>query len=186
MEILNTVFFYILSIICVISAIYCLFQKNIKYAAIGAIVLFLSLSCLYFGLNAPYLALLQILFQGAAGALMLLLVAITFDGKTSKSSSKISLKAIAAPVVGIFFAIIIIPLILYGFGGFKTLSQHSIQDFATILFKNNILSFSAVTILIVTVITGFFAILANKINKIKSLRLVKTPQNKKQEGGLNV
>ncbi len=182
MEILNTVFFYILSTICVISAVYCLFQKKIKNAVIGTIVLFLSLSCLYFGLNAPYLALIQILIQGAVGALMLLLAAITCDSETSKPSFGISLKAIAAPVVGIFFAIIIIPLILYGFGGFKTLSQHSIQDFAAVLFKNNILGFGAVIILILVVITGIFTILANKINKIKSLKLAKTPQNKKQEG----
>ncbi len=181
METINTVIFYILSILCVASGVFCLFQKNTLNAAISAMVLFFGISGLYFLLSAPFLGAAQLFLAGGGiGVLMLFSATLTCKEETAKSS-KISLKTIGAPVVGAFFAIIIIPFILYGFGGIKTPITHTMQDFAAILYKNNALSFELIGILLFVVITGVCAILINKVHKIKNTRLIKTPGNKDSE-----
>ena len=178
METINTVIFYILSLICAVSAVFCLFQKNIMNAVISAMVLFFGMSGLYFLLRAPYLGVAQLfLISGGIGVLMLFAVMVSNDGAQDKKPEKTSLKAIAAPVVGVLFAIIIIPFILYGFGGLKTPLGHTIQEFAEVLYKNNALSFELAGILLFAVIIGISAILINKINKFRATRLVKAPEN---------
>lgn len=178
METINTVIFYILSAICVASAVFCLFQKNTMNAVISAIVFFFGVSGLYFLLKAPYLGAAQIFLTAGAGAVFALFCNMVIDDKKIETEQeKISLKSVAAPVIGLLFALILVPFILYGFSGLKTPVQHTMQDFATVLYKNNILSFELAGLLLFIVIIGVSAIFANKINKIKATRLVKTPES---------
>lgn len=181
METINTVIFYILSTICTVAAIFCFFQKNTINVAISAMILFFGMSGLYFLLKAPYLGAAQLfLWGGGIGILMLFcaMIANNTEEAFKKSTQKISLKTIAAPVIGVFFAAIIIPFILYGFSGLKTPTEYTIQSFAETLYKNNIFSFELAGMLALVVIIGISAILVNKIIKIKNTRLVKTPENK--------
>lgn len=183
----NAVIFYILSIICIISAIFCLFQRETFKAVIGAMVLFFGISGFYFLLGAPYLGAVQILLWGVGiGILMLFSVMMTDkkeDTETGgKRAEKPDLKAIAAPVTGVLFAIILIPFILYSFKEVKIQTAHTIEDFAALLYKNNPFSFELTGILLFAVIVGVCAVIINKKNKIKSAVALKMPENKTEQG----
>jgi NADH-quinone oxidoreductase subunit J len=69
---LTEVLFYIfagLAIACAVSMVY---HKNPLYSAIALVGVFISLSCLYLSLAAPFIAVVQILVY--AGAIMVLVV----------------------------------------------------------------------------------------------------------------
>lgn len=163
MEVLNTIIFYILILICTLCAAFCLFQKSTINSIAGAILLFWGFSGFYFLLNAPYLGAIQIMLWGAGiGILMLFSVMMTNLKNDKKNSLLFSLKTLFTPVLGIIFALLIIPFILYQFKGFKSIQVYTMSDFATNLYKNNAFAFELTGILLFAAILGVTAVIVIK------------------------
>ena len=171
METINAVIFYILCAICLISGIFCMFQKETVNAVISAVVFFWGVSGFYFLLKAPYLGCVQILVWGVGVSILMLFSVMMTNKKDDErqalpeKSGAIDLKTIAAPVIGVIFAILIIPFILYQFGCIKTVAEHPIQDFAIVLYKNNTFSFELTGILLFAAIAGICTIIILKAVK---------------------
>ncbi len=68
----STVFFFLFAGLAIASAISCVYHKNPLYSAISLVGVFISLSCIYITLAAPFIAAVQILIY--AGAIMVLVV----------------------------------------------------------------------------------------------------------------
>jgi len=68
----STVLFYLFAGLAISSAISMVYHKNPLYSAISLIGVFISLSCIYVSLAAPFIAAVQILIY--AGAIMVLVV----------------------------------------------------------------------------------------------------------------
>ena len=103
MEVLNTIIFYILILICTLCAAFCLFQKSTINSIAGAILLFWGFSGFYFLLNAPYLGAIQIMLWGAGiGILMLFSVMMTNLKNDKKNSLLFSLKLYLRLFWGLF------------------------------------------------------------------------------------
>ena len=68
----STIIFYLLAGFAIGCAISLVYHRNPLYGAISLIGVFLSLSCIYFTLAAPFIAAVQILIY--AGAIMVLVV----------------------------------------------------------------------------------------------------------------
>jgi NADH-quinone oxidoreductase subunit J len=68
----STVLFYLFAGLAIASAISMVYHKNPLYSAISLIGVFISLSCIYVSLAAPFIAAVQILIY--AGAIMVLVV----------------------------------------------------------------------------------------------------------------
>lgn len=163
MGILNTIIFYILILICTFCAVFCLFQKSTINSIAGAILLFLGFAGFYFLLDAPYLGAAQIMLWGAGiGILMLFSVMMTNLKNDKKNGISFSLKTLFTPVLGIIFALLIIPFILYQFKGFKTVQTYTMSDFALNLYKNNAFAFELIGILLFAVILGITAVIVIK------------------------
>ncbi len=163
MENLNTVFFYIIAVICAISALFCLFQKNTLNSIISAMFLLWGFSGFYFLLNAPYLAVAQILLWSSGIAVIILFSVMMTNFKTDEESRiSFNLKTLFTPVLAIISALLIIPFILYQFKGYKTSQNFSMKDFALNLYFNNAFAFELAGILIFTVVTGVAAIIIIK------------------------
>ncbi len=162
MEVLNTVIFYILTLICILSAVFCLFQKNIMNSAVSAAILFLDISGFYFLLGAAYLACVQILLFTLGMTVFMLFCTATTNAKDNKSAEFFSLKTLFAPVLAVIFAFLTIPFILYQFKGYKTLQSFSISDFALNLYKNNAFAFEIIGVLLFTAIIGITAVIIVK------------------------
>ncbi len=163
MEILNTVIFYILTAICALSALFCLFQKNIFNSVISAAVLFAGLSGYCFLLNAPLAGVVQILISaGAIIVLMLFSVNTTNQDSEQKYGFLFNLKTLFTPIIAAVFAFLVIPFILYQFKGYKTVQNFLPLDFAINLYKNNALAFELTGILIFTALIGTAAVITIK------------------------
>ncbi len=162
MEVLNTVIFYILTLICILSAVFCLFQKNIMNSAVSAAILFLGISGFYFLLGATYLACVQILLFTLGMTVFMLFCTATTNAKDNKSAEFFSLKTLFAPVLAVIFVFLTIPFILYQFKGYKTLQSFSISDFALNLYKNNAFAFEIIGVLLFTAIIGITAVIIVK------------------------
>ena len=68
----STILFYLFAGLAIASAISMVYHKNPLYSAISLIGVFISLSCIYVSLAAPFIAAVQILIY--AGAIMVLVV----------------------------------------------------------------------------------------------------------------
>ncbi len=161
METLNTVIFYILCAICLVSSMVCLFCKNTFNAVISAGVLFWAFSGLYFLLGATFFGSLQILFFGV-GIIVLMMFSLMMSSKNKKDGFLFNLKTISAPLIAGIFIFLILPFILYQFGGFLTLQSHSISNFSALLYKNNAFSFELAGVLIFCTLIGVITILTAK------------------------
>ena len=173
MEVLNTVIFYILTLMCITSAVFCLFQYNIMNSIISAIILLLGFSGFYFLLGAHYLGSIQILLWGLGTTVLMLFCISMTDCKNNKNTLLFNLKTLFTPVMAIIFAFLIIPFILYQFKGYKTLQNFDVSTFALNLYKNNAFAFEIIGILLFTLITGITAVIIIK-NAHKSSDLDKT------------
>lgn len=170
MEILNTVIFYILTAICMLSALFCLFQKNTFNVLISAALLFASFSGFYFLLNAPVSGAVQILLSaGVITVLMLFSVTATNANDDKKYGFLFNLKTMFTFIIAMVFSFLIIPFILYQFKGYKILQNWLPADFAVNLYKNNSFAVELAGILIFAVLAGVTAVItiknARKSNK---------------------
>ncbi|HQU85404.1 MAG TPA: NADH-quinone oxidoreductase subunit J [Pyrinomonadaceae bacterium] len=68
----TTAFFFLFAGLAIACALSCVYHKNPLYSAVSLIGVFVSLSCLYITLAAPFIAAVQILVY--AGAIMVLVV----------------------------------------------------------------------------------------------------------------
>src|SRR5256885_796222 len=69
---LSTILFFVFAGIAIASAVSMVYHKNPLYSAISLVGVFISLSCIYVTLAAPFIAAVQILIY--AGAIMVLVV----------------------------------------------------------------------------------------------------------------
>ena len=104
------------------------------------------------------------------------------EGTSDSRAEKPDLKAIAAPVAGVLFAIILIPFILYGFKDLETPTEHTIEGFASILYKNNAFSFELAGILLFVSIIGICTVIIKKRNKAKKFRCFRKCPKTKEKG----
>lgn len=176
MDILNTTIFYILTLICLIGAAFCLFQKNTFNFCLFAILSFSGFAGLFFLLNAFYIACAEILLLGLAMTVIILFSTVMTNIKNDKSGIIFNLKTLFAPILNVIFLFLTVPFILYQFKGYKTLQSFNMTDFSLNLYKNNPPAFELIGILIFTVIVGITAIITFKTtHKTSSL-------NKSQNG----
>ncbi len=160
---INTVFFYILSAICLITTLFCLFKKDTVSTVAGAVIIFWAFSGFYFMLGAPYLAAVQLMLWGVGiSILMMFSVMMTYKKDDEKNGFLFNLKTIATPVICGIFIMLVAPFILYGCRGENTLKIHNISDFAILLYKNNPLGFELTGILLFCAIAGIAAIIVKR------------------------
>lgn len=160
---INTIFFYILSAISLILALFCLFKKDTISAVIAAVIVFWCIAGFYFMLEAPYLAAVQIMLWGVGiSILMMFCVMMSARKDEEKNGFLFNLKTLATPAISGIFIFIITPFILFHYQGQNTLKTHNITDFAILLYKNNPLSFELAGVLLFCTIVGIAAIIIRK------------------------
>ncbi len=161
MDTLNAVIFYILSAICLISGLFCLFHKCTFNAVISASLLLWAVSGLYFLLGASFLAGIQMLLWGV-GITIIMMFSIIMTNKDDKDGFLFNLKTLSVPLIGGIFIFLILPFILYQFSGLVNLQSYSAGDFSTLLYKNNAFSFELAGVLVFCVLIGIITILTAK------------------------
>jgi NADH:ubiquinone oxidoreductase subunit 6 (subunit J) len=82
MEIISSIFFYIIAGVALLSALAVVFMPGIVYSAVSLIVTFLSVAGIFILLNADFVGVSQIIIYGV-GVTIVLLFAIMLTGKKS-------------------------------------------------------------------------------------------------------
>lgn len=91
MDIVYTLFFLIISLVLIVSAISVIFARSIVYSAVSLIVTFLSVAGIFILLNADFVGISQIIIY-AVGITIVLLFAIMFTGKKTDEKLWIAIK----------------------------------------------------------------------------------------------
>lgn len=91
MDIIYTLFFLIISLVLIVSALGVVFAKSIVYSAVSLIVTFLSVAGIFILLNADFVGISQIIIY-AVGITIVLLFAIMFTGKKSDEKLWVAIK----------------------------------------------------------------------------------------------
>lgn len=84
MEILETIFFYILSLIVIICAIGAIFSQKIISSVLNSLVVFVGICGFYFLMNATFNAASQIFIFSAV--IILLMFGVVFTGEKNKNA----------------------------------------------------------------------------------------------------
>jgi len=165
---MQEVLFYIFALLAVTGALSVILQKKTMYAAISLVVTFMAVSLIYFLLGAQFIGLLQLIIYAGAIMVLFLIVILLLD-----PFSEIFLRnqSIAWVGLAVLFGAGLFGILYTAFGQTPAesvpppappgeLAGHT-QSLAEVLFKQYLLPFEVISILILVAILGA-VILAKK------------------------
>ena len=172
--------FYVLGIVLIASAIFTITQKSPVYSVVGLLVNFLALAALYFGLQAEFLGVIQIVvYSGAILMLFVFVIALLSSGIGPFAEGPDRLPRILVPAllsVVLAFAFLIFgvshaplgPLpahtatsSLGDVGDAKVFG--SVQDFGVALFTTQLLPFEITAFILMVAVVGVVLIAGDAV-----------------------
>jgi len=167
----ESIFFYILAIISVGSALMMITRRNPVIAALYLIVNFFSLAGLYLTLHAQFIAVLQILvYAGAIMVLFVFVIMLLNLGDERKLSDAISYKKTIA--AGLSFGLLMELIYIFGFTN-ESLSESRFEKAAEIgtvesigkeLFTRFLFPFEITSVLLLAAIIGAVVLAKRKLD----------------------
>lgn len=157
---MENLLFYIAAILAVASAGSVILQRKVIYSVLSLIVTLLSVAWMYAMLNAPFLAVVQvILYAGAIMVLFLFVVMMLKYEKVEQQRFRPGLLWVAGLLVAVFFLMeLIFPLKMEGGlpAGEVTLPKDfgSIKALGSVLYTQYIVPIELVGILLVVAVVG--------------------------------
>lgn len=147
--------FYILAGMILISAVLVVTLKNIFHCALFLVATLLGLAAIHFVLGAPFVGMMQLVIY--VGAIMILvLFAIMLTSRISDKVIRVSNRQVipALLAVGIFFLLILIPLIQTIFPKSPGGKFDPIFDLSYALMTTYLLPFEVISIVLLAVLVG--------------------------------
>ena len=115
----HTIFFYIFSLIAIVSAIMVIASKNTVHSVFFLILDFISISCLFIMIGAEFLGMIMlIVYVGAVAVLFLFVVMMLNVAQQKNESLKIEESRSYFPV-GVIVSVVIFFELLFVIGGWK-------------------------------------------------------------------
>ena len=165
---LEPIFFYLYAGVAVLFALLMLTRRNTLSAAICLIVCFLSFAGLYMVLDAPLVAVMQVLVY--AGAIMMLIIFVIMTVDTKETELKKERPVILGSVVAAAIVIVSIALLSFsireiprGWGAAPDQTFGTVADIGRVLFTVHILNFEMISLLLLVALVGAL-VLAKKRN----------------------
>lgn len=166
---LTFIFFSILAILAIASAIVTISAKNPVVSAISLIFHFFMLSGLYLTLQAQFIAVIQILvYAGAIMVLVIFVIMLLNLGDEDKLNEKFNVRKVLA----VLFAIVMVLqfFIIYVMSGngkthlaVNSAGQSTVQSIGSQFFANYLVPFEAVGILLLAAIVGAVVLAKKKL-----------------------
>ena len=114
----HSIFFYIFSVIAVISAIMVTASKNTVHSVFFLILDFISISCLFIMIGAEFLGMIMLIVYVGAVAVLFLFVVMMLNVAEQKQSWFIGKKSTHIPI-GLIVSVLILLELLVVVGGWK-------------------------------------------------------------------
>jgi len=115
----HAIFFYIFSIIAVISAIMVTVSKNTVHSVFFLILDFISISCLFIMIGAEFLGMIMLIVYVGAVAVLFLFVVMMLNVAQQKSEWFVSKESATHIPVGLLISLIIFFELIIVIGGWK-------------------------------------------------------------------
>ena len=159
----NPIFFYISALILLIFAFISLFQKNIIYSLLSAIIVFFAGAVFFYILGSEYNAIIQAAVYGLAVPIIIGLSIMLTTGSANKP--KESYFSVVIPIIACIFLMAFIYVVMISLSmlpdTFNVVNMYSansyevISAFAKGIFINYVWDFELVSILLTIIIAGF-------------------------------
>jgi len=115
----HAIFFYIFSIIAILSAIMLTVSKNTVHSVFFLILDFISISCLFIMIGAEFLGMIMLIVYVGAVAVLFLFVVMMLNVAQQKNEWFSSSKSVSHIPVGLLISLIIFFELLIVIGGWK-------------------------------------------------------------------
>ncbi len=168
---METVFFYIFSVIAILSALGVIILKNPVHSAVCLISCLLQVAALYVLLRVPFLAAVQVfIYVGAVMVLFLFAVLILDIGKERLKKQIHSQRILAVPAVAVFLAIAvylivksgpIIPLGKYS----EEMLEKNTEVIGKLLYTKYVFPFEVVSVLLLVALIGAISLVMREKRK---------------------
>ena len=158
--------FWILSVLLIASAVFCITAKKPVYSVVGLLVNFIALAATYLTLQAEFLAVMQIVvYSGAILILFVFVIALLSSGVRPfdvgpDKAPRIAIPAILFGVVALGFIVVTAirsnPVVVKPTGGDTgdAFAFGSVADFGSALFTTNLLPFEVTAFILMVAIVG--------------------------------
>jgi len=161
--------FFALSIICILSVIFMIFVKDQAYNALFIVLAFACLGGLFALLDAPFIAVVQIIIYAGAIMVLFVFVIMMINLRKEFSPEKKKLTLILSLVIGV---VLFIEFLFSVKGAFQQLSSGSTESIGNptslgkLLFTKYLYPFEITSVLIIAAMVGAI-VLAKKKDKDK-------------------
>lgn len=132
---METLLFWLLAVIALVASVSMIIQRNPVYSALFLIATLLSLAGLFLLLNAPFLAVIQIIIYAGAIMVLFLFVIMLLDiRRTEAAPSRVKLQKSLGLLLGVVFFVETILVLRVGvLGDMAAVVAPPAQDFGTAL-----------------------------------------------------
>jgi NADH-quinone oxidoreductase subunit J len=167
---LTYIFFIILGILSIASAILTIAHKHPVVSAMALVFHFFMLAGLYLTLQAQFIAVLQVLvYAGAIMVLVVFVIMLLNLGDEEKHIVKINYKKVIAVFVSFGLAIQLLTAFFTHSSGNLALSDNAIkigtaQSIGNVLFTKYLFPFEAISLLLLVAIVGSVLLAKRKID----------------------
>lgn len=168
---LETLLFYILAVVSVVSAILVVTRRNPVTSALFLVLNFFTLGGLYLTLNAQLIAVIQILvYAGAIMVLFLFVIMLLNLGNIERLSEKISIRKMFG--IGLSAALLMVMIYIFGFSA-AALPEGDLQrgvEIGTVeyigerLFTDYLFPFEITSVLLLAAMVGAVILAKKKID----------------------
>ncbi len=150
--------FYIVAAIAIVAAVNVVLQRTPVYSALSLIVVLCSLAVMYLLLEAPFIAVLQVIVYAGAIMVLFVLVIMLLNARreTPAGGSRLA-RWLAAPLLAVFFFELlgVVWRAFPGGGEFpRAAADASPHAIGVLLFQNYVLPFEVTSILVLVAILG--------------------------------
>ena len=159
----NPVIFYIASFILIFFAIISLFNKNIIYSLLSAIIVFFAGAIFFFILGSEYNAIIQAAVYGLAVPIIIGISIMFTNNRTKDSAKNSDTPSVILLFSGIFImafiylvmmSTVMLPDTFHMVGPLQTNHYDVISSFAKNIFINYVWAFELLSLLLTIVIAG--------------------------------
>ena len=184
----STVLFFLFAGLAIAAAVSCVYHKNPLYSAISLIGVFISLSCIYITLAAPFIAAVQILIY--AGAIMVLVVFVIMLLNLEEENRRTRLRHLFA--IGGFLGAILLAQTFFVFVAVMKAPKQAVNADETVgktlnigaaMYTEYLLPVEIVGILLLMAVIGG-VILARRLSQPQLELVVDNELDRRNEGSL--
>ena len=191
----HAIFFYIFSLIAIISAVMVTVSKNTVHSVFFLILDFISISCLFIMIGAEFLGMIMLIVYVGAVAVLFLFVVMMLNVAQQKNQWFISKESSKHIPIGMIISAVIFFELIIVIGGWKykpdlfdinnslnSLSQSNTHSIGLVLYTDYIHVFQISGMILLVAMVGAIVLTFRKRSGVKTQSYIKQISRERSEG----